>query len=359
MKKFIFLILMIFLTSGCYDYIELNDLAIVSGVAIDFESNKYKITYEILNDQKKGQEAASKQAYTITASGKTIADAFNNAAKKTPKKPYYAHLKTLIISEEVAKEKLENLIDYFLRNTDIRSEFNTVIASDISAQKLIESSTKDNPVISDLIESLIKNNKYYKNNTKTNPFEEMVTDIILFGEEAEMAVITKEKDELNINGIGIFNNYKLQGILTNQESITYNILTGNVTNATYTVPCDNEYLTFAIYSSDPKIEIIKNNINVNVDAHASIVESNCDYNFKDEKTYKKLNKKYAKVLEKEINEFITKTLELDSDILGIRRTYYNKYRFKNNDIWKLLDYKTNVNLKINKKGLIFEVKNDY
>lgn len=360
MKKLLILIVTIFLTSGCYDYVELNDLSIISGIAVDYKDDKYVVTYEILNDQKK-QDSISEKAIIVSKSGKTIAEAFNNTTEEIAKKPYYAHLKCVVISEEIAGYKLENLIDYFLRKTDIRSEFDTVIAKDISAKKLLDSNNKNNPVISDLIESLLENNKYYKNNTKTNPFEEMVTDILIFGEEAKMAVIKKDDDNLKIDGIGLFNDYKLQGIITKDNAITYNVLTGNALNASYTTKCNNnnnETLTFAIYESKPKININNNKININVKADANIVESNCNYNFKDTKTYEKLNKEYSKLLEKKINKFITTTLELDSDILGIRRIYYNKYRIKNNDIWKLLDYKVNVDFKINKKGLIFEVNND-
>lgn len=358
MKKIIILLITIFLTSGCYDYVELNDLSIISGISVDYESNNYEIAYEILNEQKNGQETSNQPAIIITGKGKTVSEAFNNAAKETPKKPYYAHLKCIIISEEVAKFKLENIIDYFLRNTDIRSEFDTVIAKNSSAKKLLSNSSKNNPVISDLIESLLKNNKYYKNNASTAPFEEIVTDIIIYGEEAEMAVINIENDKLNISGIGIFNNFNLKGILTPQESITYNVLTGNATNASYTVKCNDNYLTFSVYKSKPTIDITESKISIDVEAYASIIESNCNYNFKNSDVYKKLNKEYSNVIEKDIKKFINTTINLNSDILGIRRNYYKKYRTKNNDIWKMLDYNINVDLKINKKGLIFEVEND-
>jgi len=127
-------------------------------------------------------------------------------------------------------------------------------------------------------------------------------------------------------------------------------------NATYTIPCDNDFLTLGIYKSKPEINVTQKNINVDLSLSSSIIESNCNYNFKDVDVYEKLNKEYAKVIEKDITKFINTTLNLDSDILGIRRAYYIKSRKKNNDIWKDLDYKINVDLKINKKGLIFEVE---
>jgi len=358
MRKLIILICIIFLSSGCYDYIELNDLSIISGISIDYKDSNYLVSYEILNDQKQGSDSTSKNSLIVTGNGKNIAEAFINTTKETPKKPYYAHLKCIIISEEIAKNKLENLVDYLLRNTDIRSEFDTVIAKDILASELLNSSSKDNPIVSDLIETLLSNNKYYANNIYTQPFEEMVTDILIYGEEAELAVISKIDDKLSVSGIGIFNNYNLAGILTPTESITYNILTGNAMNASFTIPCDKDSLTLGIYKSSPEIKVNNKNININLNLEGNIIESNCNYNFKDTKTYEILNKKYAKVIENETKKFITTTKSLNSDILGIRRMYYIENRKKNNNIWKENNYNVNVNLKINKKGLIFEVHND-
>ena len=41
MKKIILIIFIVLLT-GCYDYRELNDIAIISGVGISKEDNEYK-----------------------------------------------------------------------------------------------------------------------------------------------------------------------------------------------------------------------------------------------------------------------------------------------------------------------------
>ena len=52
MKKIIILLCLTFFLTGCYDNIELNDLAIISGVGIDYKDNQYYLTYEILSDIK-------------------------------------------------------------------------------------------------------------------------------------------------------------------------------------------------------------------------------------------------------------------------------------------------------------------
>lgn len=358
MKKILILILTIFLTSGCFDYIELNDLSIVTGISVDYENKEYTVAFEILNEQKEGKESSKKEAVIIKDTGKTIIEAFYNVTKKVPKKAYFAHLKCLIISEEIAKNKLENLIDYYLRNPDIRNEFNTIIAKDLSAYELLNSGNEDNPIISDTIESLLNNNKYYKNNTTSNPFEEMVTDILLFGTETKIPVIGKEEDYLDVLGIGVFNDYHLQGILSAEDSMTYNILTGDALNATYTIPCDNEFISLGIYKSEPSIEVSKNTVKIKANLEASVIDSVCNYNFKDPEVYKELNKKYAQFFEENITNFIDTTIKLDSDALGVGRTYYIKSRKKDENIFKTAKYDVDVTLNINKKGLIFEVEDD-
>lgn len=262
------------------------------------------------------------------------------------------------ISEEIAKNRLENLIDYYLRNPDIRNEFNTIIAKDLSAYELLNSGNEDNPIISDTIESLLNNNKYYKNNTTSNPFEEMVTDILLFGTETKIPVIGKEEGYLDVLGIGIFNDYQLQGILSAEDSMTYNILTGDALNATYTIPCGKDFISLGIYKSEPSIEVSKNKVKIKANLEASVIDSTCNYNFKDPKTYKKINKKYAEFFKENINNFIDTTIKLDSDALGIGRTYYIKSRKKDENLFKTAKYDIDVTLNINKKGLIFEVKDD-
>ena len=84
MKKIITLILVLFLTAGCYDNIELNNLAIISGIGIDYHDDNYYLTYEILNDIKTGDNTTMK-SYTISGKGKSLPEAFTNTNYKVGK----------------------------------------------------------------------------------------------------------------------------------------------------------------------------------------------------------------------------------------------------------------------------------
>ena len=58
MKKILFIIPLILLLTGCYNYREINELAIVSGISITKEGNDIKLTTEVINP-KKEQDASS------------------------------------------------------------------------------------------------------------------------------------------------------------------------------------------------------------------------------------------------------------------------------------------------------------
>ena len=62
MKKGIILLLIILLMSGCYDYVEIDDLVIISGMVIDYKDNKYEISSQIIENEAKTKV----KAYTTT-----------------------------------------------------------------------------------------------------------------------------------------------------------------------------------------------------------------------------------------------------------------------------------------------------
>ena len=63
--KIILLIIMLLSLSGC-NYIELNKLAIVSSLGIDYKDNKYEITAQVMDVQKKTDGSVNEKSIIIT-----------------------------------------------------------------------------------------------------------------------------------------------------------------------------------------------------------------------------------------------------------------------------------------------------
>ncbi len=357
MKKIVFLIAIIFLVSGCYDYRELNNLGIVAGVALDYKDDNYYVTLEIFNDKKESDSSANEKSYTVNGNGKNVAQAFANTNLKLDRQAYYAHLKIVIISEDIAKNHLEDITDYFIRDQAIRDEFYLLVAMDSEAKDVLDSSTKVYPLTTNRIVSMLENDKFNKNISNTVPFGNVVNKILTKGVDAILTTIYKtSNDNIKFGGLAIFKKFKMVDYLTNQESVTFNLLDSKAKNAEYTQYCNNSKnnFTVSIYDSASEITYKKEKIQVNLKLQGDITQNNCNYDLRNYKVEKKLEEEFAKTIKKQIENLITKTQESDSDILGFNSAYYKKEKKYFSD-WRNLDYTVNIDLKINKKGLIFEV----
>ena len=65
MKKIFLLFIFFILLSGCYDYKELNDYSIVTGIAIDKKDNMYEVSVLISNSSKSSTETDSKESNVV------------------------------------------------------------------------------------------------------------------------------------------------------------------------------------------------------------------------------------------------------------------------------------------------------
>ena len=54
MKKII-IILICLLLYGCYDYTEINDLVIITGIILDYQNDKYILTSQVIENENKTQ----------------------------------------------------------------------------------------------------------------------------------------------------------------------------------------------------------------------------------------------------------------------------------------------------------------
>ncbi|WP_227935590.1 Ger(x)C family spore germination protein [Alkalihalobacillus deserti] len=129
MKK-VLLIFLIFASSfvfpGCWDRHEINDIALITGVALDKkENNSIEVTVEIISP---GMEAGATGGEgggvgkTVTRSGVgvNIAEALEKLQERLPRKVFWGHSEVFVIGEELAKEGISDEIEYFLRHREPR-----------------------------------------------------------------------------------------------------------------------------------------------------------------------------------------------------------------------------------------------
>lgn len=378
MKKILTLLIPLFLITGCYNYQELNDLGIITATEIDKINDEFKITVQIVNPKKQSDTSKANQPafITYTSTGKTIHEAYRNLIQKTSRKIYAMHMQVLIIKDNLAKEDITEMLDFYFRNIEIRKEFYVLIdtteneennnlleiltpLTNLSSQNILNTLKSDNKYISvsnlttfnDLIDTYLNEKKelvlptiYIKGNSKEGDKEENIKS-------------TSSISDLSLGNLAIFKNEKMLGILTREESITVNILKGNAKEMLITFNCSKDkYASGKVILDKPKIDIdIKNlKINIEIKGTADLTEYTCNNNLNSEKVIEdinnKLNKHYENIMKNNIKNINEK---YNSDIYNFRNMIYIKdYKYYNtikddyyNKVFNKLKY--NINSKIN------------
>ena len=349
--KQIIIIITIFLLTGCYDKKELNKIAILTATEINKIDDEYVINAQVVNPQAPDKTTNIEAPFFIyTGKGKSIQEAYRQIKLSSSRYLYPEHLRIVIINESIAKEDISQILDFYLRDPSIRTEFNVLIGK---SNDIISTITPLNQIsASSIIDTLEINNNYLgiSNNTTLNeiaisylnPNTEIILPSIKLNNPSkekdteENTKSTKINSIYELSGLAIFKDNKLQGYLTNKESITYNMIKNNIENSILTYECEkNKYLTLEIITSKSKITAKNKKINIDLSIQATINESSC--------STKLNNKKNIEIIEHNLEKYLNNNIKNDIDYIR------NKY---NTDIFGFLDtiYKQDYNTYIKIKN---------
>ena len=343
MKKIF--ILFILLLSGCSDYKELNNLAIVNTIGIDKKDNNYKLCIEVLNTDK---ENGKNKIYYST--GKTINEAINKVNNKSPKIIYGGHLDKIIVSKDILNDKKIDLVDSFFRLTEVKDEFDFFVAKDNDACDIVKSLSK---LPNNSSSRLQKNSKENRSTSSYTNIDVFISNYLKTGIDPVISVLNIKDNEVYIDNIAITKNGKVIKYLDTKESIGYNLIRNEIDKISIPISYKDKYSTIKINKSTTKNKVIKNNnkyiIEININIEAYLTEYNFDLDLTKNNTITKLEE----ISKKEIDKYITSAIKLDneSNYLGFKRMIYERYPKEKDYIY---DIKKNIKVNIKRKG---EIKN--
>ena len=226
MKRKLFILLFIlFLTTGCTSYTELNDLGIVSILGIDFENNQYKIYVGIIEGEQ-DDGTLDKKYKTYSSEGETLDDAFQNIYIQSSKKVYLSHIDLLIVTENTINYCLKDVIYNFLNNNEYRNNFNMVITKDL------EEILKNN-IPAEEINKLVTINQQESATTMVIDFETFLKNLLI-DKNSYLPYIEKIDDEkIKATTIKLIKDYKIFDTLTEEQTILFNLLNNKLSKANY------------------------------------------------------------------------------------------------------------------------------
>lgn len=354
-KKLLLLLFFLLFLTGCYDYKEVSDLAFITAVGVDYEDDEYEITIEIVKNKSSDQGQNETTAFNESAKGQTITKAFDELSFKMVSYPYYYHLKVLAISENVAKTKIKDIIDYTTRGSEIRNEFYLIVTNDISAKKLIETTNENAPVVGETIMKMIQNSSKVYSSAYEKMYEDNLKTFLNDGIDTITSSFTVGENEIEVSGVALFKDFEYLDTLGMEQSALLNSLITKKTNYLLTKEYDNEDFIINVYSVSPEFKFAKNgDVNINLKIQAEIKLNTPGIDLKKDDIYEKINNDFAMVAKEKYENLFDTFKEMDVDPVGLGLSYYKKTRKKNYEIFKN-KINVEVDMKINKNGLIYEV----
>lgn len=354
MKKIFILFTLILFLGGCSDYKEVNEMAIISGIGLDYNENGFAVTLEVLNE-KVDKKDGKISTYTRTAQDKSIAIALEKAADLLSHRAYYSHIKLVVISESVAKNHLQEIADFFIRSTYLRENFNIVVSKDISPEDVFLAKTEENPIASSSIITLLQTNAFASDYTIDKKFHIILQEILDFGKDTSLSVINAVDNNFFIDGMAVFDEYKMIDIFSNEDAILYNILRNEIRKPLFNLYYEGDSFAIALYDIKSKIGVTKDEIKVDAVYRAKIMNNGPNFDIKNAEVLTALDEDFSKLLNEKLEAFIRKTQEANTDFLGLAHAYYVKSRDKNDELWQHAKISTNVKVVINKKGLVYSI----
>ena len=314
MIKKIILIITITITSiistGCWNYYELSDLAIITSIGIDKVDDNFQLSLVIANTsgESSGTEISAKTTI-LTGIGKTMNEAFIDAKTKSSKEIYTGHFKLLLISEEVANENMYEVLESILRNPESIRKVAFVITKDKTSNEILKTLSPLETFPSETILLNIRNSVNSIGISHEVNISDFVYNIVNYGIDNILPTITLDgtnnensteslkeiemESVLKVGDLALLKDYKIVGYLDYENSKYINILTNNVTSLTTNISCYNDlgkYISIKIDDPKTKINLDTNTLKYEFDvkAEGSIYETNCKLDLKDYKVIKKI-----------------------------------------------------------------------
>ncbi|TRZ36876.1 Ger(x)C family spore germination protein [Niallia circulans] len=361
MKKIILFhmfLAMLVLLGACSGKREISDLALVMAVGIDKgeKEGTVKITAQVARPaDARGQTGApsgqsGEAVWSVETEGESIFEAIRQMSSFSSRRVFWAHNFIIVINEEVAKEGIGDVIDFFTRNPELRMR-TWVAVTPQTASEVISTVTSLEIIPGEALAKLFRYTTI-SNQAPRTVIMDVLSAYLSESTEPLLARLDFEKSKIDskapdkgaqanqvvLAGAGVFKEDKLIGILKPEELRGVLIFREKIDSGVAVVGCpDNTNTPLSVeltnQSFDVKPKYKDGNISYDAAFQAKIrvVEAGCALDLSDEKQVKKLESSVDKELTSQINTTIAKIQkDYKSDVLELGKVFQNKYPYE----WK-------------------------
>ncbi len=244
-KAIIPVLLMMLFCTGCWSSREINTLAITICLGIDKTDEGYLITKQVLNPTALAMQKGSDEDPVVlfVQKGENLFSALRKIATESSRKMYNSHVRVVVLGENLAREGIKDILDFFMREHEFRTDFYYVIAKGTTANEVLGILTPLESVPGVKLYLSLENSERYWGITSAINSIFLVQSILADGINPVLPgieIISKagysemensnDAKRLQYTGMGVFQEDKLIGWLSEDEAKGYHYIIGDVGN---------------------------------------------------------------------------------------------------------------------------------
>lgn len=394
-KYFMFLILVsAALLGGCWDRYELEERAIILALAIDLaDESKAAEMPEVTHGKGEFPEQENQRIYKLTAQlavpgkvmlgpgggdtnsgdtdwllvtyGYTMKDALSNLQQELAEKIHLGHIQLIVMSDQIAKNSIEDIMDFLRRDYEIRRTA-WVMITEGEAHQILNATPPIQTVPSLYLANTLKEAVKFGKLPKVY-LGKVWIDFSDIGVDAIIPLVQPMGDHIRVEGLAYFKEHKMVGKLSPTETGAVLAMQGqNPAGYSNVVQSEDKSGIYMVKpyrrSSDISVKMVdgKPKVFIRVNIEGFIEEEPKSKNLSGEKL-EELEKTINKMGKESLEKLIKKLQKDQSDILGIGarvRAYYPKYwneQIKDDEGWyevyKDLDIQVSIDYRILRVGM--------
>jgi len=346
--------------SGCWDRKEINDVAFVIGLAIDKEKDNYRSSLQIALPGQSGSSGSEgggggtsgdKSWFMLSNTAKTLRGTSIESQKALSRELYYAHRRTMLIGEELARNGVAPMLDLFTRYPLNRFSALPIVTKG-PAYKVLDTDAPIEKFPSEMVRELCFLNMRKPRSLKT------FTDAILSeGVDPFLPVASTVdnvpgnwrdvKTNIKLDGLAIFKKDKLIGMIEKAPADALILAMGEANEPEIMVKAPRGKGDFFIKLNEnnsslhPHVENGKVSVTIELYAKGVLVDNESNYGDLRDQEIKNMNLALHQKIEDDIKEGIRLIQkQYPADILGVGRSIHQhlpkewkKIRDRWNDIY--------------------------
>ncbi|HHW69299.1 MAG TPA: Ger(x)C family spore germination protein [Tenericutes bacterium] len=335
MRKFKLLLFTLFLT-GCYNYKELNNLNIVSGITIEQNNSSIVINLLIKNSKE--------ESFIVSEEGNNVENIIYKINNQSNKNIYLDHINFIIINKSFAENNINQLVDFIVNRLSKSTSLDIYLTENKGIDILEILNNKGVNSISNYLNN-INSSKGFKEIIFDNKYNNFIKDYVEDGINPIIGILNIDNDSLMINKGAILKNDNNIVLISKAEYDMFMLLKRKSKQISVDLICGDKNVSFTLenikinYSIDYSASPLSIKFNVSLDYHS--IDNLC-MNFD-------INSLSEKTLHDEINKSIRNLQKkYNSDIIGfgyyIKKNnpkYWNKIK---NDWFSKIYPKININI---------------